>query len=366
LIEENIMKIVCSVCNTNYTIPDRKIPPGRKASATCKNCGVKIEIPVQTKMQPGKTEITEEHPFTETTPKDFGQSFSDADEAILIEYPDLRSLPLSKFGLKEILIKNKKGGYKSRKNKYKVTLLKSVSGILPQMLYEDEHVVRVAKGTASYPLEIIFGNGFLTMIYNHYAIICTTMRVLFINIDHRMKKPTNYLFQMIYREIKKIRRGALLGSLTFQPERGKKRVFTRVKLSLSKEINEYVKEKMRAPSKKDQEPYYEDLCPSCFGTLGKGLIECSSCKASFKQPKKALIRSLILPGLGDIYLGHRVLGALEMFGSIIVWIIVLTSIFKGGEAGFGIGIILLLFYNGLDGLLTFHMAKKGYMLAEKK
>ncbi|MDF1593411.1 MAG: hypothetical protein P1P89_18005 [Desulfobacterales bacterium] len=52
-----------------------------------------------------------------------------------------------------------------------------------------------------------------------------------------------------------------------------------------------------------------------------------------------------------------------MIGSIVVWIIILISIFAVEEGGLGVAIFILIIYNGLDALLTFHMAKKGYMLA---
>lgn len=65
-----------------------------------------------------------------------------------------------------------------------------------------------------------------------------------------------------------------------------------------------------------------------------------------------------------MYLGHRVLGALEMTGSIFVWMVVISSLLAGGPENFVVAAVLLLPYNGLDGLLTYHMALKGYMLAD--
>jgi len=230
------------------------------------------------------------------------------------------------------------------------------------MLHDNERVVRLAKGTANYPLEIFLGNGFLTMMYNHYAVICTTARVLFVNIDHRMKKNTHYLFQMTYPELKKISRSAF-GSVTFQPKNGQKRVFSGMKRAFSKEIVAYVTTRMATPAPAGPAKFLEDICPACLTALEKGLQGCSLCKTAFKEPKKAMTRSLILPGWGDIYLGHRALGSMELIGSIVVWFIILTSIFAVEEGGLGVAIILLIIYNGLDGLLTLHMAKKGYMLA---
>ena len=38
------MEIVCPTCNKRYNISEDKIPQGKRASATCKNCGCKIVI----------------------------------------------------------------------------------------------------------------------------------------------------------------------------------------------------------------------------------------------------------------------------------------------------------------------------------
>lgn len=38
------MQIICPTCNARYTIPDNKIPQGKKAAATCKKCGGRIVI----------------------------------------------------------------------------------------------------------------------------------------------------------------------------------------------------------------------------------------------------------------------------------------------------------------------------------
>jgi hypothetical protein len=235
---------------------------------------------------------------TAAAPMESGPDRTGIDETIFKEYPDLRSLPPAKFDIKEILTENNKGGYKSGKNTLKVKILKSLSVLLPRILHDGERVVRVAKGTANYPLEVFLGNGFLTMMYNHYAVICTTMRILFINIDGRMKKPTHYLFQMSYHELKKIRRGSIFGSMTFLRKKGKKRVFSGMKRALSKEITAYVTAKISAPPPANPELYIENLCPSCFIALEKGLIGCSSCNAAFKEPKKSPDSFLDSPGLG--------------------------------------------------------------------
>ena len=76
-----------------------------------------------------------------------------------------------------------------------------------------------------------------------------------------------------------------------------------------------------------------------------------------------MLRSLLFPGWGDIYLGHRVLGCLELAGSVMVWSIVLL-LFAAGDIG--TGLFLLVIVNGMDALLTRHMARKGYILEKHR
>ena len=64
-----------------------------------------------------------------------------------------------------------------------------------------------------------------------------------------------------------------------------------------------------------------------------------------------------------MYLGHRALGILEILGSVIVWVVVVTLVGQGGVENLAAALFVLLLYNGHDGVLTYHMGKKGYMLA---
>jgi len=362
------MKIPCPTCNTSYSISEKKIPPGKRGVAACRKCGSRIVISADlneahSDVQPEQASLAN----TVSSDRQPIQSVSSSGQdgsSMLVDYPELQSVNMQRFELGKIFAPNKKGGYKSRKNKTKVKVLMAVHEVLSKALQDGEKVTRIGKGTASYPFEVLFGNGYLTLMYNHYAIACTDRRLLFININPRMKHPTHYLFQMPYEHIKKAKKGFLLGGLVFYPFKGKRRTFTNMKRYFAKGIYEFVAaQRESAPSTIPSEELLENLCPACFVPLPKGLTRCPTCTASFKEPKKALLKSLVMPGWGDFYLGHRALGGLELVGSLFVWMIVVSLLLQGGPGSLIVPLFLLLMYNGFDAVIAYHMGKKGYMMA---
>ena len=354
------MNIVCSQCNATYTIPDHKIPQ-KRSFAKCKKCGGRIAIePGSASSAPLPLDMDSDSPQTTTGAGTTAMSDNRHPDALLQDYPELRDFSPSVYAFGDILSRNRKGGFKSRRNTYKIKVLKSVKTLLNKMLGDGECVQRIAFGTAYYPLEIFLGNGWLTMLYNRYALVATNHRLIMINTNHRMTKPAHYLFQIRYEEIKKVRRGLFRTSIVLDRKKGKRRIFTAMKSYLSAELQQFFQGKMEPDVSLDANaPLREHICPACFEPLPAKLDACSRFAAAFKTPKKAMLRSLILPGWGDIYLGHRVLGILELMGALMVWFFALVLIVEGAIAT---GVFFLVFCNGLDALLTLHMSRKGYIL----
>ena len=358
------MQTVCPTCNATYNIRSNHLPK-TKATATCKKCGGKLIIgpPVASHVQaaPPPVETSEPRSASRAPVSEIGEREK---LDILQAYPELQGLNTAKFDLGEILPPNKKGAYRHRKNTFKFKVLRAAHHILEKALKDGEKVERIAKGVAYYPAEIFFGNGYFTMLYNHYAIVSTNQRLLLININSRMNRPMHYIFQIPYENIRKVKHGFLSRALVLYRHKGKRRTFGAVKGCTAKELKQFIDEKKKSmPAVELAEEPPENLCPACFVPLKKGLVACPECKTHFKEPKKALLKSLVLPGWGDMYLGHRALGLLELTGSFFVWVII-ASMLLAGEPGSLVAIVfLLMFYNGSDGLFTYHMAKKGYMLS---
>ena len=366
------MQIVCPMCNTEYKISSDSIPE-KPVQASCKKCGGKflVEPKQEQDMILDAQMVSESAPATPADSKaeypiTQGRDQSASELALISEYPELQDLAAGKLKLEEIFTPNKKGNYKTRRNKFNLKILKAIHGTLDRMLQSDEQVIQLGKAMAYYPAEIILGNGYLTMMYNYYAVVATNQRLLFINVNSKISKPTHYYFQIPYDGIKKVATGLFGTSLILSRQKGKRRIFTGMKRYMAKAFQQLIRD--RQPLVKDAKSaksITEDLCPSCFIPLAKNLVKCPKCKASFKKPATAFLRSLLLPGLGDIYLGHRLLGSLELLGSVVVWSVVIFSVLHADQASLVVALVILVIYNGFDGLLTRHMAQKGYMLAMK-
>lgn len=362
------MIIVCSQCNATFKILDKMIS-SKKAVATCKKCGGRIVIePGSPPEVPDKLEIDYNYgPPSARKPTEH-QVANVHPGTLLNEYPAVGEYAPKFYSFGDIFQLNKSGGFKSRHNKFKLKLLSAVKDVLEKMLVEKERVLKIAAGTACYPAEIFFGNGWLTMLYNRYVIIGTNRRLLMINVNHRMNRPTHYIFQLLYTEIRKIGRGLLGTSLILnRKNKRKRRIFTGLKRYMSRELNQFLAERIASVKKlRVPDESLENICPACYVPLEKGLAACTRCNAVYKSPKKAMLRSLILPGWGDIYLGHRALGALELLSACFIWLLVLSSLLSGLAEDLIAGAMILVLFNGMDCLLTYYMAGKGYSLDNKQ
>ena len=364
------MQIICPTCNAVFRIPANKLPQ-KKILTACRKCGGKIVVDSTPGEQWAQTMPAEAYPLAAASPSEqkvqsntSSRAWTEAELALVNDYPELRELNSQNFDYGEIFTPNKKGTYKSRQNKLRAKVLKAVHAVAGKMLRDGENVIRVGKGIAYYPSEIFLGNGYLTMMYNHYAILATDQRLLFKNINSRISRPTHYFFQIPYRDTKKVRKGLFGNSIVLYRFHGKRRVFNGMKRYMSKEFQQIIEEVKT--SMQDVQPAsapLENLCPSCFMPLAKNLPQCPKCRVAFKKAKTALLKSLFLPGWGDVYLGHRPLGILELLGSLAVWTVVISAGLMGDQQNLILALIVLVLYNGFDGLLTHHMAKKGYSAA---
>lgn len=365
------MKVICTKCNANYNIPESRIPD-RKASFPCKRCGQRVIVRPLTAVRRDETPQAEPRSRPHETMQPPAAAPAPPtppahSSAMAAEFPEIKAFDPQKFALDHLLLPNKKGRFKIRLNKLKLRLLGAVRETLDQLLDQDEQVMHVAGATAYYPAEMIFGNGWMTILYNRYILVGTNKRLVAINTNYKMNKPTHYLFQFPYNEIKKATRGLFGTSLVLTRKKGKRRTFTSISRALSAELKKFIDSKIDPSAELAADAQSQDnLCPSCFTPLAGQLSSCPKCHAIFKSPRKAALRSLLLPGWGDIYLGHRFLGFMELLGSLMVLGAALAFLLSDNPSDLIVILVILLFYNVMDCLLSMHMAKKGYSLEKSR
>lgn len=354
------MEVVCPKCNALYRIPDNKVP-AQGAVLTCKRCSHRIKV----KALSQSTDTLKEPLAAE--PPAVAQPAPSLPADIRSCFPQTGSYSGRHYDMTEILVPTRKGRYQTRANRLRMKLLDAVKPALDRLLAPDERVARVAPAMAYYPWEIVLGNGWLTLLYNRYVLVATDKRVVAINTNSRMTKATHYFFQFPFGSIEKCAKGLFGTSLILNRKQAKRRIFNGIKRSLASHMKDWIapritpQQSIAAPADR-----CDHLCPSCFTPLGAALNACSECGAIFKSPRKAALRSLLLPGLGDIYLGHRLLGTFEVMGALVMWSLALGLFASGLPENIIFGVLLLLLANGLDALLTLHMGKKGYALEKNQ
>jgi hypothetical protein len=356
------MNVICPQCNATYHFPENRIPD-RRASFVCKRCGKRVMLDPPAAVGARQEKI----PESQNRPSEAVQKSAIQNRTIASEFPETTAFASQKYNLDQLLLPDKKGRYRTRLNKLKLKLLGAVQPTLDELLDQDEQVQRVAAATAYYPAELLLGNGWMTLLYNRYIIVGTNKRLVAVNTDYKMKKPTHYLFQFPYNGIKKVSRGLFGTSLVLARKKSKRRIFTGIRRALTAELKTFIGSKIDPSANLGADALpHDNLCPACFAPLAGKLASCPKCHALFKSPGKAALRSLLLPGWGDVYLGHRFLGVCEMLGSLLIWGIIAAMFFLDDPANLVIGLVFLLFYHGMDGLLTLHMAKKGYSLEKRQ
>jgi hypothetical protein len=246
--------------------------------------------------------------------------------------------------------------------KRRVKMLGSIEGRLDTLLYPDEHIEYVALAVLNRWAEQYF-MGIWAMTINRTLLVFTQYRAILLYADSkgRAKKQA---WQIPYHRLRKYGAGVWAGSVCFALDDKKKYKFTAMKKQDRKQLREYMKARLENPATDIPEfPSHEardSLCPGCWSPIPPKLRVCPHCDEEFIDPKVPALMSLIVPGTGDLYLGHRTLAIMEMIGFGFV-IIICIGLLADNPSEWYIPLGLLIFANGVDAAVTHHVARKGYI-----
>ena len=247
-----------------------------------------------------------------------------------------------------------------RASKQKLKILQKFEGMLSRMLREGEQVYYVSYGVQNSAFEQWF-LGWVAYYLNRKVFLFTTQRVLMVQFSGGYT-PDDLKAELPYANIAKAK-GSLLGGLQLKLADGKWMVFSGMPGSDRKTVVQIVtalREKLATAS--GPKAGVVNLCPHCYQTVSGFPSGCAACHGRFKSAWVAGLLSLLFPGFGDMYLGHRLFASLEILGAAMVWCAILSGAQGWATAGRELATTVLAMFglmHGVDALMTGHVARKG-------
>jgi uncharacterized protein (DUF983 family) len=253
----------------------------------------------------------------------------------------------------------------------KLKLLKKLLPDLQTALMDGETLLYVARGFVVNWWEALVASAAMAQYMNTTCVVLTDRRILLVN-SKTNGKQKHFRNQLFYSEIESVKMKKVLSRTgTLKLKDGSKIHIGGFKGIDCKLMETYIPEQLNslpteAPSFAKSLQY---LCPKCAEAYVALRQECEGCGTIYKNAKKAAIMSLALPGLGDLYLGHRLFGTMELVGSLFEWLILIGFI-RGISAGeavdmvfFSVWIVFMISTNVIDYFVTLEMGKKGLIAA---
>jgi hypothetical protein len=256
------------------------------------------------------------------------------------------------------------------KNRFK--LLKAIDAKLRKILHADERVYFVTSGTTANIAEQYFAGAAMTQALNRRALVFTTERVVLLQIDSK-KRPRDLVAQIAYTSIAEV--AATWNGYCQLKLRDKSKLnFIGVPKADRKHLAAFLTDVVKTAASAVTSASgvaLEQLCPHCFVPVPGHPTACPHCQGGFKLARTAMLRSLVFPGLGDFYLGHRAFAIFEMLGAAFMWYVLVIGPLLGtpnekGEitdtnaAYWFIAGVMLTIMHGIDAVMTRHFALKGH------
>jgi len=246
-------------------------------------------------------------------------------------------------------------GRVSRRDRKRAEMLRKAEPVLMRVLHPLE-VVRFATNGVRQLTWWLLTAGSMNPFANRTTLVLTDRRVLLIHTDSK-QRPRMFANQL---PLDRIRATSGRNSYIFIRTGREQLMFHGVKRSEARQLRGLLE------STAIKRGGWQNLCPRCFTAIEGAPPTCENCGEEFKSPRKAALRSLFFPGLGDFYLGYRTYAVLEIIGAAVVWalflITVVPAVTRRGMEGLlvaGPFFALLAFIHVGDALLTRAKAQTG-------
>jgi hypothetical protein len=251
-----------------------------------------------------------------------------------------------------------KDGFFARRARQRRTLvLERLREVLARALASGE-VIRFATTCQRYSAFESSFAGAASYHHNQFALVATDRRALLLQIHgKRTGAIKNHLALGAVRQVKT----GLFGRWKLKLGDGSTLTLTRIPGADRKALKAVLPGVAGPPV---PAPALEALCPDCLvpvpGKVGATLT-CPSvtCRIPFRDPIRAARLSGLVPGLGDLYLGHHLFGSIEFLGSMAVLGLGLGYLMTEPLVGALMAVLWLGVPRAIDIPLTLHMGRKG-------
>lgn len=249
-----------------------------------------------------------------------------------------------------------------RRAKQLFKLLKKIDEPLRAMLREGERVSIVTTGVVqpSFLEWYLLGWAFYAM--QRRAIVVTNQRLILLQIDSR-DRPGETRNQISYNAVADVR-GNWMGNVRVDFRDGRSAQLTAIPSVDRKRLVRIFERGFGVFDAQAARTAVEDLCPHCYAPVADAPTACPSCGGGFKSPRTARRLSLVLPGAGDLYLGHTGFAVLEITVALILWGVFIALAFDPTMGVFALPFLvgfIVLFVHVPDAWTTGRIARKGLL-----
>jgi hypothetical protein len=238
-------------------------------------------------------------------------------------------LPVSIAVRFEEMFPNVRNGRIKRRDRKRAEMLRKAEPVLQRALNPME-VVRFATNGVRQLTWWLLTAGSMNPFANRTTLVLTDRRVLLIHTDSK-QRPRLFANQL---PLERIRSTSGRNSYIFIRSGREQLMFHGVKRSEARQLKGLLE------STATKKGGWQNLCPRCFIATDDAPLSCAKCGEVFKSPKRAALRSLLFPGLGDFYLGYRKYAMVEIIGASLLWALFLSTLVPAIMA------------KGLDGVLV--------------
>src|SRR5438445_5610484 len=205
----------------------------------------------------------------------------------------------------------------------------AVRPMVRRLLQPGEHVLHVVYAQQVPPFLHCVGLGHFVYAYHQVLLFITDQRIIEALLNFRATGPSTRIRSYPYRHLSGLKLS--LGKLTAIPAKGKKQGW-RIRIGGDKKLLTLMLPRLQTRLLAEGAAHAEGMplwhCPRCGAGVPPAPEECSACHTRFRSTRLATVLSLAFPGAGLFSLGYPFVGALDLMGArvlFVLWLAILSG-----------------------------------------